>query len=114
MFTRASVSVQVLLQAFGAEQVAQGRAEAALPSLPQMVRRQAERAPPGGARPLPGGVRAAARERAKLKKITFEEVAICQDGFIVCGADENLNWFANNIPSRCFRVSDVLKGRNIQ
>jgi len=54
------------------------------------------------------------KERAKLKKITFERVAICEDGFIVCGADENLNWFANNIPSRCFRVSDVLKGRNIQ
>ena len=49
------------------------------------------------------------KERSKLRKLTFDEVAINEEGFIICGNDDGTgDWFANNIPSRCFRASDLL------
>ena len=54
------------------------------------------------------------KERSKLKKLTFEDVVISEEGFVICGnQDGTMDWFANNLRSRCFRVSDVLKDRSI-
>jgi len=55
------------------------------------------------------------KERSKLKKLTFEDVFISEEGFIICGETTgSMDWLANNLPSRCFRVSDALKDRSIQ
>ena len=55
------------------------------------------------------------KERSKLKKLTFEDVFISDEGFVIMGnQDGTMDWFANNLPSRCFRVSDALGDRNIQ
>ena len=55
------------------------------------------------------------KERSKLKKLTFEEVVISDEGFIVVGdTTGSMDWLANNLPSRCCRVSDALKDRSIQ
>ena len=54
------------------------------------------------------------KERSKLKKLTFEDVSICEEGFIIYGDESGSgDWFANNLPRRCFRASDVLKDRSI-
>jgi len=54
------------------------------------------------------------KERGKLKKLTFEDVFISEEGFVICGnQDGTMDWFANNLPSRCFRVSDALKDGSI-
>ena len=55
------------------------------------------------------------KERSKLKKLTFEDVFISEEGFIILGnSDGTMDWFANNLPGRCVRVSDVLKDRSLQ
>ena len=55
------------------------------------------------------------KQRSKLRKLTFEHLTICDEGFVISGnSDGTGDWFANNIPSRCFRASDVLKGRSVQ
>ena len=55
------------------------------------------------------------KERSKLKKLTFEDVVITDEGFVVVGEVTGaMDWMANNLPSRCFRVSDALKDRSIQ
>ncbi len=54
-------------------------------------------------------------QRKKLKNLTFERLYIYDEGFVIVGnRDGTGDWFANNIPSRCFRVSDVLSERTIQ
>ena len=61
------------------------------------------------------GVPYTKKERSKLKKITFERIYINEEGFIIAGnSDGTGDWFANNLSSRCFRISDVLEGRSIQ
>tara|TARA_Y100000310_G_scaffold231702_1_gene234398 strand:- start:1399 stop:1641 length:243 start_codon:yes stop_codon:yes gene_type:complete len=55
------------------------------------------------------------KQRKKLKNLTFERLYIYDEGFVIVGnRDGTGDWFANNIPSRCFRVSDVLSERTIQ
>ena len=60
------------------------------------------------------GVIYSKKEKRKIRRMTFNHAHICEDGFLIVGnKDGTMDWFANNIPSRCFRVSDVLEDRKI-
>jgi hypothetical protein len=60
------------------------------------------------------GVTYAKKEKRKLRRMTFDDASITEDGFVIVGnKDGTMDWFANNKPSRCVRMSDVLEDRNI-